>query len=241
MSIFQKIKVAFLGYKATSQSYIQEIRKRGGMVGEDVILFRPYNTTIDLQNPHLLTIGSHVMITGPVTILTHDYSWSVLKRKYGRVVGNQKPVSIGDNVFIGWGATILGGTEIGDNTVIGANSVVHGKLEGNAVYAGNPARRIMSIEEYYKKRVDNQLQEALTYVSCYEKRFGKLPEEKCLREYFFLFTNADNAETLVLFDKEMKLTGNYENTVEELRKNKPLFNSYEEFIAYYQAQKVELT
>ena len=75
-----KIKIAILGYRATSESYIKYLRKIGAKIGEDVVLYRPLNTTIDIQNPHLLEIGNHVMMTGPVTILTHDYSWSVLKR-----------------------------------------------------------------------------------------------------------------------------------------------------------------
>lgn len=40
-------------------------------------------------------------MTGPVTILTHDYSWSVLKKKYGIIYGNQRKTVIGNNVFIG--------------------------------------------------------------------------------------------------------------------------------------------
>lgn len=42
-------------------------------------------------------------MTGPVTILTHDYSWSVLKKKYGIIYGNQRKTVIGNNVFIGGG------------------------------------------------------------------------------------------------------------------------------------------
>lgn len=48
---------------------------------------------------------------------------------------------IGNNVFIGGGATILGGSHIGDNVIIGANSVVSGNVDSNSVYAGNPARK----------------------------------------------------------------------------------------------------
>ena len=91
-----KIKIAVFGYRATSISYIGHLKKIGVRVGNDVILFRPMNTTIDIQNPHLLKIGSHVMITGPVTILTHDYSWSVLKKKYGEILGNQQETVIED-------------------------------------------------------------------------------------------------------------------------------------------------
>ena len=162
-----KIKIAVYGYRATSASYINHLKKIGIEIGSDVVLFRPMNTTIDTQNPHLLKIGSHIMITGPVTILTHDYSWSVLKRKYGEILGNQKETVLEDNIFIGWGATILAGSHIGSNSIIGAGSIVSGELEGDAVYAGNPAHKIMSIEDYYEKRKKKQLEEAVNYVKCY--------------------------------------------------------------------------
>lgn len=137
------IRKKVLGHKADSVSYIAFLRKKGVSVGEDVHIFRPNQTVIDVQNPHLLSIGDHVMMTGPVTILTHDYSWSVLKRKYGYVYGKQRKTVIGNNVFIGWGATILPGAKIGDNVVIGANSVVGGRVDPDSVYAGNPAKNCL--------------------------------------------------------------------------------------------------
>jgi maltose O-acetyltransferase len=146
MGLKTKLKNKALGYKATSDSYIAQLRRSGVKVGTDVKFFRPYNTTIDMQNPHLLTIGDHVMITGPVTVLTHDYSWSVLKNKYGYVAGNQKPVKIGNNVFIGWGATILAGTTVGDNTIIGANKRCFGKARERQRLRGK------SREAYYEHR-----------------------------------------------------------------------------------------
>ena len=42
-------------------------------------------------------------------------------------------------------------TRIGDNVVIGANSVVTHDLPSNGVYAGNPAKRICSFDEYKEK------------------------------------------------------------------------------------------
>ena len=232
MNLKNKIKVKILGYKATSESYITYLRKIGVQVGEDVVLYRPLNTTIDVQNPHLLEIGNHVMMTGPVTILTHDYSWSVLKRKYGEIVGNQKYTVLKDNIFIGWGATILAGSYIGENTIIGAGSVVSGHLEGNAVYAGNPARRILSIDEYYQKRKSKQIEEATAYVRKYEERFGAVPSIEKLDEYFFLFFNPNDQSQRETFDFKLKLLENYDETMKKAELNKPIFSSYDEFIKY---------
>lgn len=84
---------------------------------------------------------------------------------------------IGDNVFLGWGCTILAGTTIGANTIIGANSVCSGKIDGNSVYAGNPAKKIMTLEEYYLKRKAKQKQEACAFVKDYYDRFHEFPSE----------------------------------------------------------------
>lgn len=122
------IRKMILGYKASSTDYINKIKSGGAVVGENVIIFSPNKTNIDLLNLHLLTIGSNVAMTGPVTILTHDYSVFVCNNlNEGHLLGKQKRVTIGNNVFIGWGATILAGTEIGNNVVIGAGAVVSGK------------------------------------------------------------------------------------------------------------------
>lgn len=229
MNIKDKIKVFLLGYKATEESYIKHLKKIGVKVGTDVRIFRPFNTNIDIQNPHLLSIGNDVQMTGPVTILTHDYSWSVLKKKFGYIYGNQRKTKIGNNVFIGWGTTILGGSQIGDNVILGANSVVSGKVESNSVYAGNPARKLMTLEEFKEKREKRQLSEAKDYVLEYVNRFGKTPSEVELSEYFFLFKK-DNLNKV--FIDQMKLMDNYEESLKVLKNKKTRFNNYQEFINY---------
>lgn len=235
MDFKTKIKIWLLGYKATEESYIRHLKKIGVKVGKNVRIYRPFNTTIDIQNPHLLTIGNDVQITGPVTILTHDYSWCVLKKKYGYIYGNQRKTVIGNNVFIGWGATILGGSHIGNNVIIGANSVVSGTVESNSVYAGNPARKLMSLEEFKEKRKKKQLEEAKDYVLEYKKRFGKFPPEEDLDEYFYLFNPSK------LFDKfkrQLELVNNFNDSLTNLYETKKQFDSYEDFLKYcYQSTK----
>lgn len=120
----------------SNEGYLKYLRSRGVAIGEDVTFHCPGETHVDVTDPHLLTIGDHVNLTGPITILTHDYSWSVVKGKTGEILGNEKPVTIGNNVFVGWGATILFGTTIEDNVIIGAHAVVSGHVEGDSVWGG---------------------------------------------------------------------------------------------------------
>jgi acetyltransferase-like isoleucine patch superfamily enzyme len=46
---------------------------------------------------------------------------------------------IGNDVWIGLGATIMGGARVGHGAVVGAHAVVHGKVPPYAVVSGNPA------------------------------------------------------------------------------------------------------
>jgi serine O-acetyltransferase len=71
-------------------------------------------------------IGKNVLICQQVTIGGTGYELSV-------------PV-IGDDVYIGAGAKILGPIEIGSNCVIGANAVVVKSVPSGCVVAGVPAR-----------------------------------------------------------------------------------------------------
>lgn len=53
-----------------------------------------------------------------------------------------RPITIGNDVWIGDNVTVVGGTSIADGCVIGAKSVVRGETVPYGVYVGNPARLI---------------------------------------------------------------------------------------------------
>lgn len=234
MFIKNKIKVLLRGYRATSESYLKHLRKLGVRIGDDVQIFNPSLTHIDITAPYLLEIQNHVMMTGPITILTHDYGWSVLKHKYGDICGNQQSVLIKNNVFIGWGSTVLCGTTIGENVIIGANSVVKGKIEDNSVYAGNPARRLMTLEEYYEKRKSRQLKEALNFVEAYKRIGGGYPPEEELNEYFYLFAIPETNNPAFL--RQLNLMSTKEKSIEKMKEGRP-FASYEDFLKYYRTER----
>ena len=63
-----------------------------------------------------------------------------------------KPITIGNNVWIGAGSTILAGVTIGDHSVIGAGSVVTKPIASNVVAVGVPCRVMRQITEEDKNR-----------------------------------------------------------------------------------------
>jgi len=98
----------------------------------------------------LIEIGNNVTITKNVTFHTHDGGVGVLRNELKGINVFGK-IKIGNNVFIGSGATILPNVEIGNNVVVGACSVVTKNVPDNVVVAGNPARVMCTLEEYKTK------------------------------------------------------------------------------------------
>jgi maltose O-acetyltransferase len=60
--------------------------------------------------------------------------------------GEVRPVTIGNNVWIGSRVMVLKGASIGDNSVIAAMSVVTSAIPANCVAAGIPAKVIRHLE-----------------------------------------------------------------------------------------------
>lgn len=98
------------------------------------------------QNAYIgitVTIGDDVMMGSDCLILTRNHNFedvSIPIRLQG--YGEEKPVNIGNDVWIGSRVTILGGVNIGNHCIIGAGSVVVHDVKDYEIVAGNPARVI---------------------------------------------------------------------------------------------------
>lgn len=118
----------------------------------------------------LIKMGDRVTLAPGVHVLAHDAS---TKRPLGYAVIGR--VVIGNDVFIGAGSIILPNVTIGDRVIVGAGSVVTHSLASDAVYAGNPIRRLCSIREYLDKR-HQQMADAPIYDASF--KIGAITEEK---------------------------------------------------------------
>jgi acetyltransferase-like isoleucine patch superfamily enzyme len=56
-----------------------------------------------------------------------------------------RPVTIGDNVWIGTGVVIFPGVSIGNNSVVAPASIVMSDVSPNVMVAGNPARKVLAL------------------------------------------------------------------------------------------------
>ena len=90
-----------------------------------------------------VTFGDNVFIGPNCGFYTATHPINAEERNSG--LESAKPISIGNNVWIGGNVTVLPGVEIGDNTIIGAGSVVTKNIPKNVVAVGNPCRIIKQI------------------------------------------------------------------------------------------------
>lgn len=135
------------------------LRELLGAVGEGVELRPPFHCDYGSQirigprtfanfglvalDVAAITIGADVQIGPNVQLLTPTHPIEPEPRR--DKLEAAKPITIGDNVWLGGGAIVLPGVTIGENTVVGAGAVVVRDLPANVVAVGNPARIVRSL------------------------------------------------------------------------------------------------
>jgi maltose O-acetyltransferase len=221
--------------KYCTETYLEHLKKIGVTIGEGTRIYDPVNTHIDEYRPYLITIGKNCKIAKGVTILTHSGDWLIPQGIYGDVVGSADEVVIGDNVFIGMNAFVLKGVHIGDNVIVAANSVVHKDLESGYVYAGNPIKKLCTVEEHLENLKKVQLKEALNIYKNYVRVYKKEPPLEEYKEFFFMFCERDKEFPKMLKDA-LESQGKFEMSYNKFLQTEPMFNGYEKFLEWCREQ-----
>lgn len=90
-----------------------------------------------------VTIGEDCQLGPGVQLLTPTHPLEPGPRR--DKLEAARPITVGDNVWLGGGAIVLPGVTIGDNSVIGAGAVVTKDVPANVVAVGNPARVVRNL------------------------------------------------------------------------------------------------
>lgn len=131
----------------------------GGIGDDEIIINQPFrcdygrqisvgkrffaNFNFTVLDEARVTIGDDCFIGPNVSIYTACHSTDPVERNTRQEWA--RPVTIGNNVWIGGSVTILPGVTIGDNVSIGAGSVVVHDIPSNTVAAGNPCKVIKTL------------------------------------------------------------------------------------------------
>ncbi|MFD4372437.1 sugar O-acetyltransferase [Streptomyces sp. NPDC058486] len=103
--------------------------------------FVNYNlTALDVA---AITIGEDCQIGPNVQLLTPTHPLEPQPRR--DKLEAARPITLGDNVWLGGGVIVCPGVTIGDNSVVGAGSVVTKDIPANVVAVGNPARPVRDL------------------------------------------------------------------------------------------------
>lgn len=105
--------------------------------------FANHNTVI--LDCAAVTFGDHVFIAPNCGFYTAGHPIDSERRNMG--LEYARPITVGDNVWIGAGTQVMPGVTIGNNTVIGGGSVVTRDIPANCVAVGNPCRVIRTLSD----------------------------------------------------------------------------------------------
>lgn len=135
------------------------LRKILGRVGGAILVEQPFycdygynistgenfyaNFNLVILDEAPVSFGNNVFVAPNCGFYTAGHPLDPVERNKG--LEYARPITVGHNVWIGAGVSVLPGVTIGDNCVIGAGSVVNRDIPAGTVAAGNPCKVIKSI------------------------------------------------------------------------------------------------
>lgn len=143
---FRKLWITFLSKTNRGvymKAYIKLLRDKGVDVKGRPVYVAP-DVRFDNADYSIISIGDKCVISFGVTLLVHDYSVARALNAIGEDVEREpyikRPVTVGDNCFVGCHSILCPGTHLGKDCIVGAGSVVRaGDYPDGSILTGNPA------------------------------------------------------------------------------------------------------
>lgn len=130
--------ILLVGYSPDDQN----LPERGLVIGDRCVIGAQATITAHQS----ITIGNDVWFGRNVFVSDASHGYQDPETPIGVQLGDHQPVSVGDGTWVGHGAIILPGAQIGRQVVVGAGSVVRGRIEDHTVVAGVPAKVVRRLE-----------------------------------------------------------------------------------------------
>ena len=122
------------------------------------------NTDLTILDENYVTFGDNVYLAPHVSIYTAGHPIDARVRNTD--LEYAKPVTVGNDVWIGGNVVINPGVTIGNNVVIGSGSVVTKDIPDGVIAAGNPCRVIREITEADRENWEVQYRDYLADEDC---------------------------------------------------------------------------
>lgn len=139
--------IAKIIYKLSkNHESVSNFYRGGGVkIGKNVIICG----YMRMSEPFLIEIKDDCVISSGVSFITHDHSINKVISDKSNLFGK---IEIGNNCFIGQGATLLYGVTLADHIIVASGSVVTKSFTDNRVIiAGNPAKVIGTWDQFGAK------------------------------------------------------------------------------------------
>jgi acetyltransferase-like isoleucine patch superfamily enzyme len=130
------------------------IIEEGAVLTQSILWFEDHHTRITIGANTTMQRYGHIAVTEPyrkieigpdcmfsfnVDIRNGD-SHTIFEQASGQRVNWAKNIKIGNHVWLGAHAQVMGGADIGENSIIGLRALVNGKIPANVIAVGSPAR-----------------------------------------------------------------------------------------------------
>lgn len=169
-----------------------------------------------------ITIGDNCMFGPNAQLYTATHPLHPVKRNSGLEYG--KPITLGNNVWLGGNVVITPGVTLGDNVVVAAGSVVTKSFPANCIIGGNPAQIIKEIELEDKHQ---PLKVQRDKINELDKKIVSLLEERMNIVETIAAIKKDTQQPILDASREQDVLAKIENDVQNARYKEAIRESYQ--------------